>query len=45
MYWFVLPFVAIDGYIVEYDVKESRLITGKTGVKVGNNEGALDIQV
>lgn len=34
-----------DGYTVDYLVRESRLITGKTGVKVGNNEGSADLQV
>ncbi|EGD76088.1 hypothetical protein PTSG_00795 [Salpingoeca rosetta] len=34
-----------NGYIVDYDVRESRLITGKTGVKIGNNEGSADLQL
>eukprot|EP00043_Microstomoeca_roanoka_P028329 m.17608 g.17608 ORF g.17608 m.17608 type:complete len:475 (-) comp8321_c0_seq2:141-1565(-) len=34
-----------NGYIVDYELKESRLLTGKTGVQIGNNEGSADLQV
>jgi hypothetical protein len=34
-----------DEFDVRFNIRESRLITGGTGVTVGNNEGRAQLQV